>query len=158
MLPANLENITTIMLQNIDQNKIEAKKKVDASLRRLEEQKLIIKNGDQFIFLTNEEQDINREIREIKIDTSEIIEKVGDDIFSALFGLNKKYRYNDRYDFSFNTAVTIETRDVGPHDEQHGPQAPHHIAQIDEEPVPQDVSDTDQAARPGHREQVVTRE
>jgi hypothetical protein len=38
VLPANLENITTVMLQNIDQDKIEAKKKVDASLRRLEEQ------------------------------------------------------------------------------------------------------------------------
>ncbi|KJS02126.1 MAG: hypothetical protein VR68_03640 [Peptococcaceae bacterium BRH_c4a] len=110
VLPANLENITTIMLQNIDQDKIEAKKKADASLRRLEEQKLIIKNGDQFIFLTNEEQDINREIREIKIDTSEIIEKVGDDIFSALFGLNKKYRYNDRYDFSFNTIIDDRPR------------------------------------------------
>lgn len=110
VLPANLENITTIMLQNIDQDKIEAKKKVDASLRRLEEQKLIIKNGDQFIFLTNEEQDVNREIREIKIDTSEIIDKVGDDIFSALFGLNKKYRYNDRYDFAFNTIIDDRPR------------------------------------------------
>ncbi|ANY65663.1 hypothetical protein BBD42_03695 [Paenibacillus sp. BIHB 4019] len=110
VLPANLENITTIMLQNIDQDKIEAKKKVDASLRRLEQQKLIIKNGDQFIFLTNEEQDINREIREIKIDTSEIIDKVGDDIFSVLFGLNKKYRYSDRYDYAFNTIIDDRPR------------------------------------------------
>lgn len=109
-LPANLENITTIMLRNIDQDKIEAKKMVDASLRRLEEQKLIIKNGDQFIFLTNEEQDVNREIREIKIDISEIIDKVGDDIFSALFGLNKKYRYSDRYDFAFNTIIDDRLR------------------------------------------------
>lgn len=110
VLPSNLENITTVMLQNINQDKIEAKKLVDASLRRLEEQKLIIKNGNQFIFLTNEEQDINREIREIKIDTSEIIDKVGDDIFSALFGLNKKYRYSDRYDFSFNTIIDDRPR------------------------------------------------
>lgn len=110
VLPANLENITTVMLQNIDQDKIEAKKRVDVSLRRLEEQKLIIINGNQFIFLTNEEQDINREIREIKIDTSEIIDKVGDDIFSTLFGLNKKYRYSDRYDFPFNTIIDDRPR------------------------------------------------
>ena len=105
VLPANLENITTIMLRSIDQDKIEAKKKVDASLRRLEEQKLIIKNGDQFVFLTNEEQDINREIREIRVDQSEIIDKVGSEIFSVLFGLNKKYRYNERYDFGINTII-----------------------------------------------------
>ncbi|SPF40064.1 conserved hypothetical protein [Candidatus Desulfosporosinus infrequens] len=110
VLPANLENITTVMLQTIDQDKIEAKKRIDTSLRRLEEQKLIIKNGNQFIFLTNDEQDINREIREIRIDISEIIDKVGDDIFSTLFGLNKKYRYNHRYDFSFNTIIDDRPR------------------------------------------------
>lgn len=118
VLPSNLENITTIMLQNIDQDKIEAKKKVDASLRRLEEQKLISKNGDVFIFLTNEEQDINREIREIRIDQSEIIDKVGGEIFSVLFGLNKKFRYNERYDFGFNTI--IDDRPIGAQKEEIG--------------------------------------
>lgn len=110
VLPANLENITTIMLQNMDQDKIEAKKKVDASLRRLEAQKLIIKNGDQFIFLTNEEQDINREIWGIRIEHSDIIEKVGDDIFSVLFGLNKKFRSKNQYDFAFNTIIDDRPR------------------------------------------------
>jgi len=118
VLPANLENITTIMLQNIDQDKIEAKKKVDESLRRLESQKLIIKNGDQFIFLTNEEQDINREIREIRIDQSEIIDKAGGEIFSVLFGINKKFRYNDRHDFGFNTI--IDDRPLGAQKEEIG--------------------------------------
>jgi len=118
VFPANLENITTIMLQNIDQDKIEAKKKVDESLRRLESQKLIIKNGDQFIFLTNEEQDVNREIREIRIDQSEIIDKVGGEIFSVLFGINKKFRYNDRHDFSFNTI--IDDRPIGAQREEIG--------------------------------------
>ena len=105
LLPANLENLATIMVQNMDEDKIELKKKIDASLRRLEAQKLIIKNGDQFIFLTNEEQDINREIREIRIGQSEIIDRVGGEIFSALFGMNKKFRYNDRHDFAFNTII-----------------------------------------------------
>ncbi len=118
VLPANLENITTVMIQNVDQDKIEAKKIVDASLRRLEAQKLIIKNGDMFIFLTNEEQDINREIKEIRIDRSEIIEKVGGDIFATLFGLNKKYHYSDRYDFPFNTV--IDDRPLGAQKEEIG--------------------------------------
>ncbi|MCL1808846.1 MAG: BREX system P-loop protein BrxC [Clostridiales bacterium] len=118
VLPANLENITTVMLQYIDEDKIEAKKKVDASLRRLEEQKLIIKNGDQFIFLTNEEQDINREIREIRIDQSEIVDKVGSEIFSVLFGVNKKFRYSERHDFGFNTI--IDDRPLGAQKEEIG--------------------------------------
>jgi hypothetical protein len=108
--PANLENIATIMLRTIDEDKIDAKKRTDESLRRLESEKLIIKNGEQYIFLTNEEQDVNREIREISIDRSEIIEKVGDVILGALFDMNRKYRYSDRYDFAFNTIIDDRPR------------------------------------------------
>lgn len=118
VLPADLENITTIMLRSIDQDKIEAKKMVDASMRRLEGEKLIIKNGDIFVFLTNEEQDINREIRDIRIGQSEIIDKVGNDIFFVLFGLNKKFRYNNRNDFGFNTL--IDDRPLGAQKEEIG--------------------------------------
>jgi hypothetical protein len=99
------------MLQNIDQDRIEVKKQIDASLRRLEEQKLIIKNGDLYIFLTNEEQDVNREIKEIHIDQSELVDRVGNEIFNVLFGINKKYRYNERHDFGFNTY--IDDRPIG---------------------------------------------
>ncbi|MCL2361204.1 MAG: BREX system P-loop protein BrxC [Defluviitaleaceae bacterium] len=117
-LPANLENITTVMLTNIDEDKIAFKKKVDASLRRLEAERLIIKNGDQFIFLTNEEQDINREIREIRISPADLIDKAGSEIFHVLFGLNKKHRYNDRHDFPFNTM--IDDRPLGVQKEEIG--------------------------------------
>ena len=118
VLPANLENITTVMLNHIDQDKIETKKKIDASLRRLESQKLISKNGEIYIFLTNDEQDINREIREIRISQSEIIDKIGSEIFNILFGLDKKYRYDNTHDFGFNT--TIDDRPIGAHREEIG--------------------------------------
>ena len=109
-LPADLENLSTLMVENIDQDKLDLKKKVDESLRRLESEKLIIKNGNQFIFLTDEEQDVNREIREIRIDRSEIIDKVGDELLYALFGDNRKYRYGDRHDFAFNTIIDDRPR------------------------------------------------
>jgi hypothetical protein len=109
-LPANLENLSTIMLSSIGDDKLDLKKRIDESLRRLEREKLIIKNGEQYIFLTDEEQDVNREIREINIDRSEIIEKVGDLILSELFGVNRKYRYSDRYDFAFNSIIDDRPR------------------------------------------------
>jgi len=117
-LPANIENIATIMINSIYQDKIELKKRLDESLKRLEKERLIIKNGDEYIFLTNEEQDVNREIREIKIDNNEIINKIGDDIFSILFETNKKYRFSDRYDFSFNSLIDDKAR--GPQKEELG--------------------------------------
>jgi len=118
ILPSTLENLATIMLDNINQDKITLKKKIDASLRRLEEQRLITVNGDLFIFLTNEEQDVNREIREISIDHKELIDKVGAVIFDELFGVNKKYRHSDRNDFAFNTI--IDDRPLGTQKEDIG--------------------------------------
>ena len=118
VLPANLENISTIMIANIDQDKIDLKKKVDASLRRLEEQRLITKNGDVFIFLTNEEQDINREIREIRIDQKDLIDKVGSMVYEVLFNTDRKYRHNERHDFPFNTL--IDDRSIGQQKEEIG--------------------------------------
>ncbi|MDR1204618.1 MAG: BREX system P-loop protein BrxC [Peptococcaceae bacterium] len=109
-LPANLENLAAIMLPDIGQDKLDAKKRIDESLRRLDREKLIIKNGEQYIFLTNEEQDVNREIQEISVDRGEIIEKTGDLILSELFGVNRKYRYSDRYDFAFNFIIDDRPR------------------------------------------------
>ncbi len=108
--PANLENLTTLMLQNLTQDRLALRKQIDESLRRLESERLIIRNGEQFIFLTDEEQDINREIREISIDRSEIVEKVGDDALNILFGMNRKYRYNERHDFGFNVFIDDRAR------------------------------------------------
>jgi len=101
----NLENITTIMLDNIDQDKIEAKRKNTDSLRRLEEQRFIIRHGDIFLFLTNEEQDINREIMDIRIDPSTLVDEAGKLIFSTVFGLDRKFSYSASHNFALNAYI-----------------------------------------------------
>ena len=101
----NLENITTIMLDNIDQDKIEAKRKIMDSLRRLEEQRFIIRHGDIFLFLTNEEQDINREIMDIRIDPSTLVDEAGKLIYSTLFGLDRKFSYSASHNFALNAYI-----------------------------------------------------
>ena len=101
----NLENITTIMLDNIDQDKIEAKRKITDSLRRLEEQRFIIRHGDIYLFLTNEEQDINREIMDIRIDPSTLVDEAGKLIFSTVFGLDRKFNYSASHNFALNAYI-----------------------------------------------------
>jgi hypothetical protein len=103
-MPANLENLTALMVSHIDQDKIELKKKIEESLGRLLEQMLIQKNGPEYVFLTNEEQDINKEIQNVSIDIGEIILKAGEEIFNDIYP-EKKFRYNARYHFDFNKIV-----------------------------------------------------
>ncbi|HZJ76203.1 MAG TPA: BREX system P-loop protein BrxC, partial [Oscillospiraceae bacterium] len=82
-MPKTMENIATLLVQHIDDDKIELKKNIEASLDRLIKETLIQKNGDEYIFLTHEEQDVNREIQTISIDINEIILKIGEEIYTG---------------------------------------------------------------------------
>ena len=112
-IEANVDNITSLMISNIDDDRIELKEKVEAALRVLQQQMLVQKNGSIYVFLTDEEQEINREIDGQNVEMAEVINKVSEMIFEDIFS-DKKYRYpapvnkpafNGRYTFSFNQTV-----------------------------------------------------
>lgn len=106
-IEANLENITTLMVSNIDDDRIVLKQKVEEALNVLKSQHLIQKNSSIYVFLTDEEQEIDREIESQDVQTQEVIAKVSEMIFEDIFD-DKKYRYpafSGRYAFSFNQTV-----------------------------------------------------
>ncbi|MCI0766549.1 BREX system P-loop protein BrxC [Bacillus sp. TL12] len=100
-LPSNIDNIATLMVTNIDEDKLELKEKIKISLRKLIAQTLVQKNGDYYIFLTDDEQDINREINSINIDEDLIKREIANYVFQDLYD-EKKYRYSSEYSFSYN--------------------------------------------------------
>lgn len=103
-IKANTENITTLMVSSVDDDRINLRKKVEASLSRLIAQTLVQKNGDVYMFLTNEEQDINRAIQNEAVEMGEIINEAAAIIFQEIIKENK-YRYNNRYHFTYNQIV-----------------------------------------------------
>jgi len=106
-IEANVENLTSLMVSNLNQDRRDLKENVQAALDILARQMLIQKNGDIYIFLTNEEQEINREIESQLIETGEVTNKIAELIFEDIYP-EKKYRYpnfNNRYVFSFNQFV-----------------------------------------------------
>jgi hypothetical protein len=120
---ANIDNITSLMIDNIDTDRIELKKKVEEALKVLVRQMLVQKNGELYVFLTDEEQEINREIEGQNVEMAEVIAKVSELIFEDVFS-DKKYRYpafNGRYSFSFNQTVdgrpyrANQNHDIGLH-------------------------------------------
>src|SRR5690606_24405313 len=100
-LPANLDNIATLMVTHIDEDKLQLKEKIKVSLRKLISQTLVQKNGDNFIFLTDDEQDINREIKSLNIDEDIVKRELANYIFQDLYD-EKRFRYNSEYSFSYN--------------------------------------------------------
>lgn len=100
-LPANIDNVATLMVTHIDEDKLQLKEKIKASLRKLIGQTLIQKNGDHYLFLTDDEQDINREIKQMNIDEDIIKRELANYIFQDLYE-DKRFTYNKFYSFSFN--------------------------------------------------------
>ena len=79
-IKANIDNLTILSIENINQDKLELKKRVADSLERLKSQTLIHKSDDVYYFLTNEEQEINKEIKNQDVDRHSI----RDDVFSII--------------------------------------------------------------------------
>lgn len=105
---ANLDNIVILMADDIRLDKITMSKKVHDSLNRLMSQNYIGRTGKIYNFLTDEEQDIQREIyRNTIVDTASIVKRIGDMIFGDIY-TTKKYRYG-KYDFAFDQMVDTMT-------------------------------------------------
>lgn len=106
-IKANIENITSLMVSDINDDRMALAQKVEEALKRLIRQTLVQKNGEIYVFLTNEEQEINRAIESQNVDSGEVIAKVSEMIFDDLYD-EKKYRYpafNGRYAFAFNQII-----------------------------------------------------
>ena len=102
-IPANLDNIVILIADDIRMDKITMRETVRECLNRLMSQNYIGRTGEVYNFLTDEEQDIQREIKNTPVDTASIVDRIGQMIFGDIF-TTKKYRYG-KYDFSFDQMV-----------------------------------------------------
>lgn len=100
---ANIDNITTLMVEDIRADKINMRKQIKESLDRLLSQNYIARNGDTYTFLTDDEQDIAREIRNTTVDSATIVQSIAQVIFGDLY-VSKKFNYG-KYNFSYDQIV-----------------------------------------------------
>ena len=100
---ANLDNIVILMADDIRIDKIDMREKIRGSLDRLLKENYIGRTGDTYNFLTDEEQDIQREIKNTAVDNAAILERIGNIVFGDIY-TTKKYRYG-KYDFQFDAMV-----------------------------------------------------
>lgn len=100
-IPGNIDNLATLMLTNVNEDKTVLKKNLTNSLNKLRQERLIQKNGEDYIFLTDEEQDINREIQSMSVDEMDIINALSEYLFEEIYP-EKKFRFSNHYQFDFN--------------------------------------------------------
>ncbi|MBR3327180.1 MAG: BREX system P-loop protein BrxC [Atopobiaceae bacterium] len=98
-----LGNIAILMVDNMDADKVALRERVKASLDRLVKENYVSRTGERYAFLTDEEQDVAREIRDEQIDPSAVIDRVKSIIFDGLYNA-RRYRKGVN-DFPFDRYV-----------------------------------------------------
>ncbi len=103
LVKPNVQNIATLCVTCIDEDKLALRISIEESLARLEKQTLVQRNGDLYTFLTNEERDVMKEIKNVDIDHLEQVQLVSDIIFQDIFRDARKHRLAiNRKDYDYN--------------------------------------------------------
>ena len=102
-IKANIDNIATLMVDDIRTDKIALRASVTASLERLQSQNYVSRNGDTYAFLTDEEQDVAVDIKNTVVDSAQIIQSIAQTVFGEIYPA-KKFKHG-RYDFAYDQYI-----------------------------------------------------
>jgi hypothetical protein len=103
IIKPNIDNLAALCIDEIDVDKLALKRKIQEALDRLEQQRLVSRNGDLWFFLTNEERDVAREIGHVEVSAAEKSRLLAELVFDEIFNGQTKVRHRDtRADYEFN--------------------------------------------------------
>lgn len=102
-IPANIDNITILMIDDIRTDKIVLRASVTESLGRLLSQNYISRNGNIFAFLTDEEQDVATDIKNTVVDAPQVIGSIARIVYDEIYP-SKKFKYG-KYDFAYDQYI-----------------------------------------------------
>jgi hypothetical protein len=102
-MKGNVDNLVTLCLNQIDGDRLALRRRIEESLGRLEKETLICRSGENYFFLTNEERDINKEIKAVDLLSGEEAKLLGEIIFEDVLKGQRKHRFTaNKMDFDFN--------------------------------------------------------
>ncbi|MBC2579372.1 BREX system P-loop protein BrxC [Clostridium sp. DJ247] len=101
-IKSSIENITTLFINNINSVRNNIQQEVVKALNHLESKMFIEKLADgTYRFLSDEEQEMNNEIKRIYIEDDKIKAKIANVLFGGIYS-KTSIRVEGGYDFSFN--------------------------------------------------------
>lgn len=106
-IPLTIDNILNLMVTHIHEDKALLRQKVEEAVQVLTRSMFVSEVRDTYEFLTDEEQDIERKIREKNIPQADVIVELTKRIFVEIYD-NTRYRvpkFNGRYTFAYNQTV-----------------------------------------------------
>ena len=107
-VPANIDNLVTFFVDEVDADKRALRTCIEESLLRLERDTLISRNGDLYFFLTNEEREINKEIKDQDYSQTDLHRLLGEVIFEDVLKDLRRYRFaGNGKDFDLSRLIDL---------------------------------------------------
>ena len=97
---ATLRNLNVLMLERFGEDIPAQRKKLEAALNLLEQQTYIQRNGELYEYLTDEEKDIEEEIKNTEIETADVIKELETLLFDGVIK-QRKIRYENGQDHAY---------------------------------------------------------
>ena len=97
---ATLRNLNVLMLERFGEDIPAQRKKLEAALNLLEQQTYIQRNGELYEYLTDEEKDIEEEIKNTEIESADVIKELETLLFEGVIK-QRKIRYENGQDYSY---------------------------------------------------------
>jgi len=91
---ATLRNLCVLMLDDFDQDLPDLRKKVEEALNLLEQQTYIQRNGEHYEYLSDEEKDIEEEIKNTEVESTDVANELEKIVFDHVIK-NRKIRFDD---------------------------------------------------------------
>ncbi|WP_282384498.1 MULTISPECIES: BREX system P-loop protein BrxC [unclassified Pseudomonas] len=97
---ATLRNLNVLMLERFGEDIPAQRKKLEAALNLLEQQTYIQRNGELYEYLTDEEKDIEEEIKNTEIESADVIKELETLLFDGVIK-QRKVRYENGQDYAY---------------------------------------------------------
>lgn len=102
---ATLHNICVLMLESFSQDMTALRKQVSEALAQLEQETYIQRSGEIYSYLTDEEQDVQKEITNTEVDNQEVGNELEKLLFDTMLGFRKIRHDPSGNDYSFSRKV-----------------------------------------------------
>ncbi|MBC3881560.1 BREX system P-loop protein BrxC [Undibacterium sp. LX40W] len=97
---ATLRNLSVLMLERFGEDVPAQRKKLEAALNLLEQQTYIQRSGDLYEYLTDEEKDVEEEIKNTDVETADIIKELETLLFDGVIK-QRKIRHSNGQDYAY---------------------------------------------------------
>ncbi len=97
-----VRNISILLMSIFDADQVGQRRKIEEALALLERETYIQRNGEVYEFLTNEEKDVEAEIKALEVDQTEISKELETLAFDTILKHRKIKHLATGYEFSFS--------------------------------------------------------